>query len=124
MVCDQHGAGIDDRKLTEAPTPESKIEGRSAVLAEADRLINGDRAQTYGDAKDSFTAIAAAWNALGFRVIPPKGDESFVHRGFTAHDVALAMVALKLHRASSQPGHVDSYVDLAGYAALASEMGS
>lgn len=38
-------------------------------------------------------------------------------RQFTPHDVALAMICLKLSRITWTPGQMDSWVDIAGYAA-------
>ena len=43
-------------------------------------------------------------------------------RDVSAHEVALCRAGLKLVRASCQPGHEDSYVDAAGYAAIAAEI--
>lgn len=82
---------------------------RSEVLAEADRLVSVERAAVYGDAAESFARIAALWSTdLG---IP-----------LTAHDVARLMILLKLSRGRSSREHMDSWVDIAGYAALAGEL--
>ena len=79
------------------------------MLAEAERVVNGDRKQTYGDALRSFTRIADLWTpVLGVPV--------------TAHQVALCLVQLKVSRAVGRPDHADSYVDMAGYTALAAEL--
>lgn len=82
---------------------------RSDILREANRLITGDRAQTYGDARESFERIGQLWSALF-------GVE------FTGSDVALALAILKIHRAKSGPEHLDSWIDLAGYSALGGEI--
>lgn len=83
---------------------------RTQVLVTADRIIGGDRQQDYGDARESFGRIGQLWSGiLGMPV--------------TAQQVALCMVALKISRAAGKPGHADSYVDMAGYAALAAELG-
>ena len=82
---------------------------RSEVLAEADRLINGDRQQNYGDAAESFDAIAAMWSAyLGCDV--------------TARDVCNMMALLKIARLRLGQ-HDDSAVDGCGYLALGAELG-
>ncbi len=81
---------------------------RSKILAQADELISRDRNAQYGDAKESFERVAAIWTAL-------KGVK------FTADDVALFMVSLKLVRANDNSSHSDSIVDLIGYAALYAE---
>lgn len=81
---------------------------RSEVLAEADRLINGDRQKDYGDAADSFGAIAAMWSAyLGCDV--------------TARDVCNMMALLKIARLRLGQ-HDDSSVDGAAYLALGAEV--
>ncbi|AGT14307.1 phosphofructokinase [Mycobacterium phage Adzzy] len=82
------------------------------ILEEAQRLIDGDRQQSYGKAITSFERIADLWTAY-------IGCEPL-----TAMDVANLMSLLKISRAKSALStpeviHRDSYVDLAGYAALA-----
>ncbi|EHB47641.1 hypothetical protein MycrhDRAFT_5767 [Mycolicibacterium rhodesiae JS60] len=83
-----------------------------SVLQEAERLINGDRQQTYGEAIKSFERIADLWSAYIGGV------------SLTAMDVANLMALLKISRAKSaldtpEVIHRDSYVDGAGYLALA-----
>lgn len=75
------------------------------ILQEAESLINGDRQQQYGGASESFTRIGELWGAyLGAPV--------------SALDVANLMVLLKVSRTKGKY-HRDSYVDIAGYSALA-----
>ncbi|QNJ55843.1 hypothetical protein SEA_PAINTERBOY_58 [Mycobacterium phage PainterBoy] len=83
-----------------------------SILQEAERLINGDRQQQYGKAITSFERIADLWSAYIGGV------------SLTAMDVANLMALLKISRAKSALStpeviHRDSYVDMAGYAALA-----
>ena len=81
---------------------------REEILSTASRLISKDRAATYGDAKESHQRIADLWAAyLGVTI--------------TAKDVAALMVLLKISR-SKGGKHVDNWIDVAGYAALAGEM--
>lgn len=83
---------------------------RSAVLAEADRLITGDRAEAYGDASVSFGRIAALWSAyLGSPVKP--------------HDAAVMLALLKVSRIAGGP-RPDDFVDGVGYLALGGEIAS
>ncbi len=84
---------------------------RDEILAEAGRLINGDRAADYGDARRSFAAIAQIWSAI-------------LGRPVTVDDVARCMIALKLVRAVNSPEKLDSWIDIAGYAALGGEIAS
>ncbi len=75
------------------------------VLHEAADLIGGQREDQYGNATESFARIAGLWSAyLG---VPLEG-----------RDVANLMVLMKVSRAK-RGFHRDSYVDIAGYAALA-----
>jgi hypothetical protein len=83
---------------------------RNEILETAHSLINGDRKEEYGDAKESFTDIATIWSIILNHKVQPK-------------DVAMCMVALKVNRfVNSKNGHKDSLIDICGYAALAGEM--
>lgn len=82
---------------------------RSVILSTADALINGDRAKDYGDATESFTRLGQMWGAI-------------LGHDVTAAQVAMCLAALKLSRLSQTPDHTDSWVDLAGYAALGAEV--
>ena len=83
---------------------------REEILMEAHHLISTDRAEQYGSAADTHERIGKAWAAiLDTEDIP-------------SHTVALMMVALKSIRAAKNPGYQDSWVDIAGYAALGGEM--
>lgn len=82
---------------------------RSTILTEANRLITGDRQDTYGDARAMHGRIGAYWSA-------------HLDHPVSASDVAVMMGLLKLARASAAPAHADSYVDAAAYAALAGEI--
>lgn len=86
---------------------------RTEILGHADTCINRDRAATYGSAQTGFDAIAQVWSAL---------DEARGDRARGAADVALYMIGVKLVRAAANPGHVDSWVDIAGFAALGGEI--
>ncbi|AQY55673.1 hypothetical protein PBI_HUFFY_72 [Gordonia phage Huffy] len=82
---------------------------KGEILAKADELVNGDRNKNYGDAKTNHQRIADMWSViLGKRV--------------EAHEVAACMVALKLARLIETPDHLDSWVDMAGYAAIGGEI--
>lgn len=83
------------------------------LLSNAANCINGERAGDYGAAVDNFERIAALWTAM----TPPTPDGS--HVVFTVEDVANFMICVKLARLVNTPGHMDSLVDICGYAALA-----
>lgn len=72
------------------------------VLEEALRITRGDRQAQYGPPDQDFQRTAAMWTAL-------KGVE------FTAKEVAMFMIALKLSRQTHQDKR-DNWVDIAGYA--------
>ena len=57
----------------------------------------------YSDCEDNFAVIAQLWSVY-------KGQT------FTPADVAAMMVCVKLSRIKSSPDHLDSWLDLGGYA--------
>jgi len=83
---------------------------KETVLQEADRLINGARAQAYGDAKQNFKDIATGWATILSR---RNGAEINIK----PEDVAAMMMWLKICRNTNKP-HRDNAVDIAGYASL------
>lgn len=82
---------------------------REDVLQTASSLISGDRDETYGSPAESFDRIAAIWSALLGVVVAPA-------------QVAMMLAGMKLARLAKTPAHADSWVDLAGYAALGGEV--
>ncbi len=77
--------------------------GNEDILDEAKRLTGGDRMDSYGHPAQDFARIAAIWTA-----IKPGAT-------FTAKDVAMMMIAVKLSRLAHADKR-DSWVDIAGYA--------
>ena len=75
-------------------------------LLEALDLIEGERAESYGDAKENHARIAAMWSAL-------------LEKEVTPNQVYLCLIAVKMSRLVESPTHRDSWLDIAGYAALA-----
>lgn len=91
----------------EQPTPDFPKGGISAnesILQEAERIINGDRREAYGDVKESFENVAKGWAVIF-------GNE------VSGRQVGLAMSWLKICRENNNHKR-DNLVDLAGYAAL------
>lgn len=83
---------------------------RAEILDTARKYVTRDRAATHGEAEDTFGRIAALWSAdLGIEI--------------TALDVARLMVLLKMARAKTNAAHTDNWIDAAGYAAIAGELG-
>lgn len=82
---------------------------RNDILEFAGCLINGLREQSYGHPGESFARIAKMWSIV-------------VGKDLDCTDVALMLALLKVSRLSNDRTHLDSWVDLAGYAALGGEL--
>ena len=95
------------------PKPEPWT--RKRVLSEAEKCVCGHREQDYGTPEDSFQKIAALWTSYFSK-------NSIVDTVFCAYDVAAMLALLKIARISESPQHMDSWVDLAGYAACGGEI--
>ena len=63
----------------------------------------------YGDPATSMTAVARRWSIT-------------LEHPITPAQVALCLIDLKLTRLAHQPDHLDSMVDIAGYAAVLREV--
>jgi len=84
---------------------------RSTILELANEYVTKDRAATHGGAEDSFKTIAALWS-------------EYLGTSVEKHDVCAMMVLLKVARIKGNASHLDSWVDVAGYAALGGEITS
>lgn len=82
---------------------------RSNILYEAESIVNGERNSAYGDPEDNFSKIASLWS-------------SYTGHDYSAHDVAIMMILLKVARTGTGTGSMDNYTDIAGYAACAGEI--
>ena len=81
-----------------------------SILGHTAKVLE-ERRDDYGDPVEQFRAIAERWSiTLGTPITPSQ--------------VALCMIDLKLARLAYDPGHVDSVVDVIGYAALLREIRS
>lgn len=89
---------------------------RKAILDKVEACVCKDRQNQYGDAEDNFQVIADYWNIW----LRQRGilQETAAHC-VNATDVAMMSALIKVARASSSPGHIDNWVDLAGYAICA-----
>jgi Domain of unknown function (DUF6378) len=77
-------------------------------LEQAGDLVNRRRAE-YGERVDLFERVAVRWSqVLGTRVTPAQ--------------VIVCLVDLKVARLADDPRHVDSIVDVAGYAGCLAEV--
>ena len=83
---------------------------RKELLEKAIEATN-DRGDTYGKPEDNFATIARLWRV-------------YLDTPINAHDVAMMMILFKVARSKANPGHTDNLVDIAGYAACATELGA
>ena len=98
--------------MSEEVNVEQDVTPRVAALREAARIISGDRNKQYGGPEENFTRTAQIWTAI-------------IGYEFTAEDVAMMMVGLKVARYASKSGfQPDTWIDIAGYAACGYEVGS
>lgn len=86
------------------------------VLQEANRIIYGDREQTYGDPAQNFDATASLWNGYLHAKYRVTGSMDF-----NALDVAHMMMLLKMAREIHMHKR-DNVVDMAGYAGCIQKM--
>lgn len=89
---------------------EQKIKTiRAEVLYQAKNCVCSQREEDYGSPEDSFGTIAQLWTV-------------YTGHQVTAKDVAMMMALLKIARIMGGKGTMDSYIDLAGYAACGAEV--
>ena len=84
---------------------------RQQCLETAAECVLKNRAAVYSPPEDSFGLIAKFWTTYLSECGPL----------LAAHDVAALLALMKLARVAQNSGHVDSWVDLAGYAACGVE---
>ncbi|WNO28740.1 hypothetical protein SEA_FLAMETHROWER_25 [Microbacterium phage FlameThrower] len=94
-----------------APAPDKREE----ILRTANTIIHGDREKDYGAPIDSFTRLAEAFNLVLGPMLKPGAR-------VTPAGAAALMIAMKLSRLAGGDLKDDTWVDLAGYAALGAEV--
>lgn len=105
FLTDHRTATKDARELfTEPSGSASEI----SILAEAEQIINGARAEDYGDVTENFQKIADGWKVI-------------FGTGVTPRQVGHAMIWLKTCRDLNTPKR-DNLVDIAGYAGCIDKM--
>ena len=78
------------------------------MLRQAANVVANRRA-VYGEPRSAMDLVARRWSiTLGHTITPAQ--------------VALCLIDLKLARLAHDPGHLDSMVDIAGYAAVLREV--
>lgn len=81
---------------------------RERLLADAVGLVVGARDADYGPPAEDFERTAAMWSA-------------YFGADFTAADVGVMLILVKISRMVQSPTKRDHYLDVAGYAACAWE---
>jgi hypothetical protein len=89
---------------------------RAEVLDKAKAAV-ADREGKYGHPMENFERIARRWTTH------MANTGRIGCRPLTADDVAAMLIDVKLARAESGVHHPDNFIDVAGYAALAAEIG-
>lgn len=81
---------------------------REEILTKAKEIVTGEREEQYGSPEDNFSLISEFWSDyLGVDIV--------------AEDVAAMMILMKLARIRGG-GSLDSWIDIAGYAACGGEI--
>lgn len=104
-------AEIVEQVLAKRPENQSV---RQQTLDAAKQAV-ADRGLNYGTPEDNFQRIADLWTAFNNR-------QNGVEIQFDPSDVAIMLALVKIARLANTPAHVDSWVDLAGYAACGAEV--
>ena len=103
------------------PTTGGVLAEEAQLMSKADFLdrvksIVAEREGQHGKPAETFKAIAAAWSAYLTAIVG-------VPVMLREEDVAMMMVELKVQRfAGGQSAHMDTLLDIAGYAACAGEL--
>ena len=82
---------------------------RTDIRDAARACVTVDRAATHGAPEDSFARIAELWSA-------------YAQHHFAPHDVTAMLILLKVARIAANPGHLDNWIDAAGYAACGGDL--
>lgn len=82
---------------------------REDILDQAQELIAVARDEVYGDPLTNHQRIADLWSAILDIEVEPE-------------EVVLCMIAVKMSRLCNTKDHKDSWIDIAGYAALGGEI--
>ena len=90
---------------------------RKELLEEAAKITNGERQDHYGTPENNFSTIADLWNVYETACVRRQNCA-----GLETYDVAAMMILLKVARIGSDPKHIDSWIDIAGYASCGGEI--
>ena len=82
---------------------------KKELLETATNIVMGARQENYGTPESNFQRIADLWSV-------------YLGRSITSSDVAVMMILMKTARLMNDCKHMDSWVDIAGYAACGGEI--
>ncbi len=103
--------------------PVQAIGADEALLRDALAAVTGERRKAYGDPENNFKLIAELFGSyLGHRRIrgglaDGVSGQLSLNDNIKPSDVAVLMILVKVARLAQTPGHRDSLLDIAGYAA-------
>lgn len=108
---------------SEAPSTPGSTITKQAALDKASAAV-ADRGLNYGAPEQNFARIARLWNAHLVNRYGASIDKhpSLALPHLDAADVAMLLAQVKMARLQNQPSHLDSWVDIAGYAACGAEI--
>lgn len=92
---------------------------KRSCLKEADKIINGERQDSYGAPEDSFPIIAGYWNVFLAAKLKALGID--VKDLLSPLDTTNMMVLFKQARKLGQRPSRDNYVDSCGYEAIGAD---
>ena len=122
QLCGDEGWNIESEapdSIQDAPecsSPNDKLNRAAATfLDKVKDVVTGPREKEYGDKTENHARIAKLWN-MWLTETKEDGD------AITPYDVATMMLMVKLARLMQSPGHQDSHIDIAGYAACMEEI--
>ena len=101
----------EERRTSERRRPRN-------ILQTAEKLIYGERNKVYKHPTDNFSNIANLWNAYFEAIIDRPEVYDDINQRFKINkiDVAYMNILQKVARGATNQEHVDTIVDVAGYA--------
>jgi len=111
---------IQQQAKTEEIRPNRRKQQRripSTILQQAESLIYGERNKHYRHPIENFNNIANLWNAY-FKAILIRPSISGIAAVFQINniDIAYLNILQKIARGATNQEHMDSVIDIAGYA--------
>lgn len=100
--------GNKDTQVVKEVAAKKSPRFRSEVLFTAEQIVSNDREKEHGDAKDNWDSISGLWSSFLGHTISPSA-------------VPIMLMLIKVARLRQNKSNIDNYVDICGYAALASE---